>query len=121
MTRGVNSKSVFARTNPTDGAEVLPSTTTDSLALYDIRTRDRLGVKAQNETDVAVDIALLGFTEEDSALAFPVTLTTFQVASGANEYRSVDAPGISYIQAQYDPSGAATGDLTVVFGTDSSG
>ncbi len=121
--RGVNPKSVFTRTNPADAAAKIPSTSPDGQNGFDVRTRDRVGVKVQNGTNQIVAYRLLGYTFEDEALAKPVELlATANVAVGANAWRQqLGVAGIAKVQVEVDPAAAAVGNLTVVIDCDVDG
>jgi hypothetical protein len=120
--RGINPKSVFTRTNPADAAQRIPALVADGQLGYDVRTRDILGIKIENDTNQVTAWRLLGFTFEDDALAEPVELlASANVAAGANDHDKVELAGIACVQVEVDPAAAATGGLTVVFGTDVKG
>lgn len=119
---GINPNSVFTRTDPADAAERIPNQATDGQAGYDIRTRDRWGVKITNATDQIVAFRVLGFTFEDGALDEVIELVaSANIAAGGVAYEQGQHPGVARIQVEVDPAAAATGDLKVVFGTDSDG
>lgn len=117
--RGVNPNSVFERTNPGDPAERIPNEATDGQDGYEIRSRQHWGVKIQNESDQSINYRVLGFTFEDTALAHPIELVASTAVAAATgvAYEKDRTAAIARLQVEIDPAAAATGDVTIVFGT----
>lgn len=116
--RGINPESVFTRTNPGDAAQVVPTEATDGQAGYNVQGKDVVRVKVNNDSDVSVDVRILGFTFEDTALGEACELqATDAVAAGSATLYTITNPP-SRVQAEIDPAAAATGDVTIVFESD---
>lgn len=114
--RGINPKSIFTRAAPAAAAELIPNLPDDGQAGYDVRLHPHWGIKLQNNTVGIVAYRILGFTQEDVALAEPVVLkVSANVAANANDYAAGYTPGIAHIQVEITPAGAVAGEVKVVF------